>query len=186
MQRMNIYIIGYRGSGKTSVGSHLAERLGWAYMDTDDRLVEKEGISIREIVSQRGWAAFRQLEKAVVKETCLLERHVVATGGGVVLDPDNIETMKTSGTVVWLKASPEIIKERLGLDRKTNGYRPALTRGGTLEEIETVLAERLPLYEAAGHISVETDHRSVQDICDEILSNRLKALRSLRLERSGR
>ncbi|MEA3427736.1 MAG: shikimate kinase [Thermodesulfobacteriota bacterium] len=166
---MNIFLIGYRCTGKTSVGKSLAWTLGWSFIDADLELVDKYGMTITEIVSKEGWSSFREKEKAVVKRLSVLDKHVVATGGGVILDIENVEQMKKSGTIIWLKAMPETIKERILQDQNTEELRPSLTSKGLVEEIEETLLDRKPLYESAMDFSVDTDNRSIEDICGRII-----------------
>ena len=166
---MNIFLIGYRCTGKTCVGKSLARILGWSFIDADLELVDKHGMTISEIVSKEGWSSFREKEKAIVKRLSVLDKHVVATGGGVILDIENVEQMKKSGTIIWLKAVPETIKERILQDQNTEELRPSLTSKGLVEEIEETLLDRKPLYESAMDFSVDTDNRSIDDICSEIM-----------------
>nr|MDA3833286.1 shikimate kinase [Spirochaetales bacterium] len=116
---MNIYLTGYRCTGKTCVGKSLAQTLWWLFIDADLELVDRYGMTIAEIVSKEGWSSFREKEKAVLKEIGALDKHIVATGGGVILDVENVELMKNSGTIIWLKATPETIKERILQDQNT-------------------------------------------------------------------
>lgn len=166
---MNIILIGYRCSGKTSVGKHLARRLGWLFTDTDDYLVEKAGRSVRDIVKNKGWEGFRRLERDVVQEMCRRDKTVIATGGGAVLDTANIAAMQKSGLVVWLKVSPEKVQQRMAQDEKTGDFRPSLTSMGLYEEIVEVLTERTPLYEQAKDVSIDTDDKDIQVIVDLII-----------------
>ena len=166
---MNIFLIGYRCTGKTCVGKSLARVLGWSFIDADLELVDKHGMTISEIVSKEGWSSFREKEKAIVKRLSVLDKHVVATGGGVILDIENVEQMKKSGTIIWLKATPETIKERILQDQNTEELRPSLTSKGLVEEIEETLLDRKPLYESAMDFSVDTDNRSIDDICSRII-----------------
>ena len=166
---MNIFLIGYRCTGKTCVGKSLAQTLGWSFIDADLELVDKHGMTISEIVSKEGWNSFREKEKAVLKRLSVLDKHVVATGGGVILDIENVEQMKKSGTIIWLKATPETIKERILQDRNTEELRPSLTSKGLVEEIEETLLDRKPLYESAMDFSIDTDSHSIDDICDRII-----------------
>ncbi len=166
---MNIFLIGYRCTGKTCVGKSLARVLGWSFIDADLELVDKHGMTISEIVSKEGWSSFREKEKAIVKRLSVLDKHVVATGGGVILDIENVEKMKKSGTIIWLKATPETIKERILQDQNTEELRPSLTSKGLVEEIEETLLDRKPLYESAMDFSVDTDNRSIDDICSKIM-----------------
>ncbi len=165
----NIYLTGYRCTGKTSVGKSLARILSWRFIDADLELVDRHGMTISEIVLKEGWSSFREKEKAIVKRLSTLDRHVVATGGGVVLDIENVEQMKKSGTIIWLKAIPETIKERILQDKNTEELRPSLTSKGLIEEIEETLLDRKPLYENAMNFSVNTDDRSIDDICGKII-----------------
>ncbi len=166
---MNIFLIGYRCTGKTSAGKALAKALGWKVVDADVYLVNEQGSTVAEIVANRGWDAFREMEKSVLKKICRRDNQVVATGGGVILDPENVMAMKESGIRVWLQASPETIKHRIVQDLKTKDQRPSLTSQGLLEEIESVLAERAPLYTEAKDFNVVTDNLSIDQVCNKIL-----------------
>ena len=103
---MNIFLIGYRCTGKSSVGKRLAGKLQWPFLDTDTELIREAGVGISDIVREQGWEVFRDKERAIIRWVCTLDRHVVATGGGAVLDRANLDQMKGSGMLVWLKASP--------------------------------------------------------------------------------
>ena len=128
-------------------------------------------MSIREIVDNQGWKAFRRLEHTVLQQVCALNRQVVATGGGMVLDAGNIRLMKKSGRIIWLRASPETIEARMVQDRESAAFRPALTATDSICEIEETLAKRTPLYQHAMDFGVDTDHRGVGEICDVIIGN---------------
>ncbi|MBW2644472.1 MAG: chorismate synthase, partial [Deltaproteobacteria bacterium] len=146
---MNIFLIGYRCSGKTSVGKSLAKKLGISFFDTDSELVRKHGMNISEIVRRQGWSIFREMEKVVIKRSCAFDDYVVATGGGAVLDIENVRHMKESGVLIWLKATPETIKKRILQDKNTKDFRPALTSKGFVKEIEETLLSRNQYYENA-------------------------------------
>ena len=164
----NVFLIGFRCTGKSSVGKQLATKLGWPFIDTDSLLVSESGISIKEIVEKYGWDSFRKMEHAIVNQVCVLDRRVVATGGGVVLNAANVNLMKQKGRIVWLKADPGIINSRMMMDQKTEAFRPSLTTKDNLSEIEETLNERNPLYRRAMDFYVETDDRSVDGVCNEI------------------
>jgi shikimate kinase len=166
---MNIYLIGYRCCGKTSVGKALSHRLKWPFMDTDAQVVKQSGMSIAEMVSTHGWTFFRNMENSVVDQTRFLDRHVIATGGGVVLNPDNVRITQEAGRVIWLKVSPQMVRIRMAGDPETVMQRPGLTAVGSLDEIETVLMERQPIYEKAGHLALDTDILDVESICRKII-----------------
>jgi shikimate kinase len=166
---MNIYLIGYRCTGKTTVGKLLAVHLEWDFIDTDDKIVEVAGQSIKEIVDNQGWETFRKMERGVIKNVGDHRSLVIATGGGVIIDEENVGVMKRTGSVVWLKASAQAIQRRLSKDKTTQAYRPSLTQKGTIEEVRETLKKRAPYYESAMNYSVETDEATVEDVCREIL-----------------
>jgi shikimate kinase len=163
-----LFLVGYRGTGKSTVGRVLAARLGWAFADADERLEAAAGMSIADVFTAEGEAGFRDRESAVVAEVCRLTNHVVATGGGVVLRPQNRELLK-SGFVAWLTASPETLWERLQTDPTTAGRRPNLTARGGLEEIRHLLAAREPFYREVAAVAVPTENLSPDAAADAIL-----------------
>lgn len=167
---MNIFLIGFRCSGKTSVGRTLSRRLGFAFVDTDREIVRHAGRSIAELVSERGWAFFRRLEKEILRRVSVSDRQVVATGGGAVLDIDNVRRMKAGGTVVWLTASAQTIRQRMAQDGLTPEQRPALTSDGTLDEIETTLRNRFEKYNTAMDFEIRTDPVTPAEICRRIVA----------------
>jgi shikimate kinase len=157
---VNIYLIGYRGCGKTSVARNLASLLWWNWLDADPHLEQQAGRSIREIFEAEGESGFRDHEARVVTELSLYSQLVVALGGGVVLREENRQTLKASGKCIWLKASPELLWSRIEADPTTSERRPNLTSQGGIEEVVRLLAERTPLYEQCADLTVETDHRA--------------------------
>ncbi|MCD6271247.1 MAG: shikimate kinase [Deltaproteobacteria bacterium] len=170
---MTIFLIGYRCTGKTSVGKALANKLKLPFVDADLLLVEEYGVTISEMVAKEGWQPFREKESRILARICAMGDRVVATGGGVILDKENIFLIKKSGTTIWLTATPETIKKRIVKDETTADSRPSLTNRGLLEEIEDTLSERNPLYEDAMDFSVDTDEKQIKEIC-EIIVNGLK------------
>ncbi len=167
---MTLFLIGYRCSGKTSVGEVLARQLGWRFVDTDRMVVESAGVSIVQMVADHGWPFFREQERQALVSVSTGDRQVVATGGGIVLDERNISTMKQSGRIVWLTASEKTILTRQLGDSATIESRPSLTRQGLAAEITSVLAERRPLYEKAADRVIATDRRTVAAICIRIMA----------------
>ena len=127
-------------------------------------------MTISEYVRKMGWAAFRELERSTLQQISKQDMQVVATGGGVVMDSRNIDSMRNSGILVWLKASPQTIRARLLKDQCTPQTRPALSSKGSIEEIDDVLAERMPYYEQAMDLSIETDGLSIEQICSHLVS----------------
>src|SRR6185503_7732340 len=141
---MSIVLIGYRGSGKTSIGKRLADRLWQKCIDTDEMVVAKAGKSIADIFQQDGEAKFRALETESVKEAAAINEVVIALGGGAPLREENRRAIKDAGhRVVYLKCEPEELLKRINSDPMTGELRPHLTAlGGGIDEINKVLAER--------------------------------------------
>ena len=166
---MNIILIGYRCSGKTSVGKRLARELKWGFVDTDDWLMDKAVRSVRNIVEDDGWEGFRRLEKDAIQAVCSRDKTVIATGGGVVLNPTNVAAMQKSGHTVWLKVSPQIVSQRMARDGNTDNLRPSLTSKGLYDEIVDVLKQRTPLYAQAADIAIDTDSKTIDEIVAEII-----------------
>ena len=163
---MNIVLIGYRGTGKSTVGKILAKRLGRIVVSTDAEVVRQAGCPIPDIVKEHGWEHFRDLESAVCEQVGAQDHLIIDTGGGAMLRSQNLQALKRQGTVVWLTASVSTIAHRIG----SGTQRPSLT--GTqsfVEEIEAVLAERRPLYQAAADHVIETDRRSSKGVAEAIL-----------------
>lgn len=165
-----IFLIGYRGTGKSTVARLLADRLGWSWVDADEVVEQQAGQSIREIFAAEGEAGFRRRESAVLVELCQRTNHVVATGGGVILDPANRERLRNAGHVVWLTAEPDTLLRRIEADRTTAARRPNLTVGGRTE-IEQLLRVREPLYRDCAETVVATDHHSPDEIVAAILKS---------------
>jgi len=172
---LNLFLIGYRCTGKSSVGRSLAAELRWSFVDTDSLLVTKQKMSIKEIVGAYGWEGFREMEHTILKKICTSDEQVVATGGGVVLNEDNVMLMKKSGTIIWLKATAETIKVRMLQDKDTRDFRPALTLNGSISEIEETLHSRESLYKSAMDFFVDTDDCDIRVITDSIIE-KLKTL----------
>ncbi|MBS0263990.1 MAG: shikimate kinase [Planctomycetes bacterium] len=164
---MIITLIGYRGSGKTSVAAGLAERLGFDWVDADVVIEQTAGRSIREIFAAEGEPGFRQRERAVICELLRREKLVLAAGGGAILDADTRRDLKLAGPVVWLQASVDVLAERISGDPTTAERRPNLAGGGRAE-IERVLAIREPLYRECATFTIFTDRLSVAEIIDRI------------------
>jgi shikimate kinase len=168
--RPNLVLIGYRATGKTSVGARLAEILDCPFVDLDQVLVREAGRSVADIVAQSGWGEFRRLEKELVARYRDTRGQVLATGGGVVLDPENVAALRKNGILIWLTADPAAIQARLAQDQPRDANRPSLTGGDTVQEVAAVLKERAPLYQAAAQMSVDTTHRSVSQVVKLVLA----------------
>lgn len=170
---MNLFLIGYRCSGKTTIGKSIAMTIDWSFVDSDIRVIKEYGKSIKDIIDTEGWDAFRRMERSTIKQICTENRQVVATGGGVVLDADNTAAMQASGKVVWLSATAETIQKRMLQDKNTGDFRPALTDKGRMEEIEDLLLKRNPYYDSACDFSIQTDDVPVTEI-SAIIIQRIK------------
>jgi shikimate kinase len=158
-----VWLVGMMGAGKTAVGRGLAKRLGVAFVDIDASIEAEHDCTIAELWRREGEPAFRDLEETHVEETAGREA-VVATGGGVVLRSANIERMQSSGPVVWLKASVEVLALRVG----AGSNRPLLAGQETRQQLDTILAERSELYEAASTVAVDTDRATVDEVVREV------------------
>lgn len=159
-------LVGYRGSGKTSVGRMLAGLAKRGFLDSDAVLENEIGSTIAKFFEQRGEPAFRALESELLHR--LVRENtgaVIATGGGAVLRAENRAVLRAHGIVVWLNASPATIAERLEADP---GGRPSLTGRGLIGEIDEVLRDRAPIYRSVSDLVVETDGREPIEIAAEI------------------
>lgn len=167
---MNLKLIGYRGTGKTTVARQLALALGWDWVDADVEVELRAGRSIAAIFADSGEAAFRDLESQVLADLVTRDRAVVALGGGVVLRPENRARLAEGGPVVWLRADPETILARVEADATTAARRPQLTSRGGLEEVRQLLAQREPWYRQCASLEVDTRGKSPAEIAAEIVA----------------
>lgn len=165
-----IFLIGYRGTGKTTVGRELAARLGYEAIDADELVEQRAAKSIVRIFAEGGEAAFRQLEAEAIASLSQMPRKVISLGGGAILRDENRSAITTAGPVVWLTASVDAIVARLATDTSTVTRRPDLTKTGGRAEIETLLAARTPLYRECATLVVATDHKSPGEVADEIVA----------------
>jgi shikimate kinase len=171
-------LIGYRCTGKSSIGSRLAETLRLPFYDTDALIEAAAGMTIREMVDQKGWAYFRDKEKECIRRVALMTDGVVATGGGAVMDPDNAETLKKSSVMVWLTADIETILKRMAADRATAEQRPSLSDAENLRiETETILGQRQPVYRKLAGLTIDTVRCDVDEAVEEICRHLNKGAR---------
>ena len=162
---MNIVLIGYRGTGKSSVARLLAARNKWPLVSTDLEIIKKAGMPVSEIIRKRGWDYFRNVESEICKQVGKKDRTIIDTGGGAVLRKENVESLRQRGRMFWLTAEVATVMERI----KNNSDRPSLTgKKSYVEEVEEVLNERLPLYKAAADHMIATDDRTVEEVANEI------------------
>ncbi len=167
---MKLLLTGYRATGKTSVGSALARRLGVKFVDSDHLIQEETGKSVAEIVAESGWPGFRAMEKAVLREIIHKEGDaVVSCGGGAVLHGDIFENLPEGVLVVWLKAAVDSIVSRIEADSQSASLRPSLSTASTLrDEVSQVLSEREPLYGKFSDYALDTDRMNISDIVSEL------------------
>ena len=151
-----IILTGYRATGKSTVGKLLADKLGWKFIDTDQEIEKKQGGSIAQMVSSHGWSFFRRLEEEMLLDLVPTRQVVIASGGGAILHKEAWKRLMTTSLIIWLRASPETICERLTVDRKTAEQRPSLTDSDIYSEVESVLAVREQLYRQGSHLAIDT------------------------------
>jgi shikimate kinase len=163
----NLFLIGPRASGKTSVARILSAKLGLGMKDTDEIVSAKIGTSIAEFVDGHGWKAFRRLERLALAEAAEQGGSVIATGGGIVLDEANVALLKSGGPVFYLKADPDTLAGRLAADPNEE-QRPSLTGGDLAGEVAQVLAEREPLYRGCADHVVQSSG-GPESAADEIM-----------------
>jgi shikimate kinase len=167
---MNIVLIGYRGSGKSTVGSRLAACLKMRFVDIDDLIEERQGVPISDIVKSHGWGHFRKLERNTIQEISKEDHLIIAPGGGAVLDTDNVKALRKNGVIIWLKADKQTLLKRMNQDPGTNTRRPPLTGKGTSEELKEVMSLREPIYERVSEIQIDTSMRDVETVVENILT----------------
>jgi shikimate kinase len=162
---VNLVLIGYRGTGKSTVAQLLSQRLGMPVVSLDQEIVREAGRAIPEIVAEHGWPHFRDLEAAVTKRVAARDGLIIDAGGGVILRPENVENLRRAGTLVWLRASVPVIVARI----ESGTQRPALTAGKSFtEEVADVLRERTPLYEGAADHAIDTDSLTSEQVAARV------------------
>ena len=161
-------LIGYRGTGKSTVAQLVAKRLSQPVYDSDVAVEERAGKTIKQLFEDDGEQCFRDLEVAVIEQLAARPNVVLALGGGAVMRAENREAIRDA-TVFWLKASPETIYQRISVDAKTGEQRPNLTAFGGLAEIKALLAAREPVYEACSRYIVDTEEKTADHVADEIV-----------------
>jgi len=163
---MNIVLIGY--TGKTSVAQVLAGELGREFVDSDRLVEEKAGICIDAIVDSMGWDHFRRLEKESIGEISGKDNQIVSTGGGVVLNRENVDRLRQNGLIVWLKGRADVLRDRMKQDLNSGKIRPPLSANDPLEEIGLLLEQRNDLYENAADFIVDTSELSIREVADSV------------------
>jgi len=167
---MNIALIGYRGTGKSTVARLLALRLAWPWVDADVEIELRAGKSIAAIFADDGEGAFRDLEQQVVMDVAQRNRTVIALGGGAVLRPENRKALAENCWTVWLTGTPATLWQRITADATTDTMRPNLTSSGGIAEITELLKERTPLYRQCADLVADTEGKTPDDVAGEILT----------------
>ena len=166
---MNIVLIGYRCSGKTTVGRYLADRLKRVFVDTDALIEQREGAPVEHIVAVRGWNGFRDMEKDMISEVARRDGQVIATGGGVVVDVANIRNLRANGCMVWLRADAKVLRERMAREQRAGRSRPPLAGTDPLAETEEIMKTRAPLYKKASDLVIDTGAVDALQAADRVL-----------------
>jgi shikimate kinase len=163
-----VFLIGFRGTGKTTIGERLARKLGYSFIDTDQRICQRKGASVKTIVAREGWEGFRNCEAGILTESGNTKRTVVATGGGAVLHRQFWQGIGNNATIIWLTAESDVLLQRICRDASTTDNRPSLTGKEVGQEILEILREREPLYRELAHFTVDTGRMKVMEAVDSI------------------
>ncbi len=167
---MNIVLIGFRGTGKSTVGKLLAKRLKRNFIDTDEYIESTTGKTIKDIFEKEGKESFRKTEVETIARLSKMDNKIIAAGGGVVLKDENVKNLKSNGFLILLEATPEIIYNRLTQDEKTTQQRPSLTNKNLFDEIKHLIDKRQQFYENAASYTINTSYVSCEDIVEEIIT----------------
>ena len=167
---MNIVLIGFRGTGKSTVGNLLAKRLERDFIDSDKYIESSTGKTIKCIFEEDGEEGFRKIETGIIAELSKVDNKVISAGGGAVLKEENVRNLKDNGFLVLLEATPEIIHNRIAQDEKTTQQRPSLTDKKPLDEIKHLIAKREHAYKNAADFTINTSYVSCEDIVNEIIT----------------
>lgn len=164
---MNIVLIGMRGSGKTTIGKILAQKMGRELVEMDELITRKAGLSIPEIVEKHSWEKFRDIEEEITSEVAARNNIINASGGGIVTREKNIAKLKKQGVLVWLQADVDTLLNRIG----ENADRPPLVEGRSRrEDMELTLKERANLYQQAADLTVNTENKTPEEVADLIIN----------------
>lgn len=165
---MKIVLIGYRCTGKSSIGKRLAQILSLPFYDTDALIEAVDGMTIREMVDQKGWGYFRGREKECIRRVALIKDCVIATGGGAMMDADNADVLKNESVIIWLTTDVDTILKRLEADRSTYDQRPPLSDAEVRRETENILKERTPVYRQLADFTIDTVQFGIEEAVEKI------------------
>lgn len=166
-RKTNIVLIGFMGSGKTTIGTNLAYKLKYSFVDSDDKIVQKMNMSINKIFEIYGEDYFRNLEYDIVRNISKLNKQIISTGGGIIKNKNNIYELKKNGIILYLKASPEHIYSNI----KDDTNRPLLQCDNKMEAIKALLNQREFLYKEYCDIIVDVSNNTVDSIVDNIINS---------------
>ena len=167
---MNIILMGYRCTGKTTAGRTLASRMRLPFYDTDELVERQTGRTIARMVAEQGWRAFREAEAEAIRGLSGEDNRVIALGGGAVFDSRNVENLKRNGFFVWLSAAAETIAARMRKDLASQTERPSLTGESSAGEVNAVMAEREPIYRRLADLVVDTTEIEAERVAEAIRS----------------
>ena len=162
----NLVLIGFMGSGKSSVGRELAKRWNFRFIDTDAMIRHKYDLSIPEIFAKHGENFFREAEYQALVRLRGITSTIIATGGGIVTQPRNLPLLRALGPVIWLSADQTTILDRVG----KSAHRPMLNQANPEESVTRLLKERVPLYHQAADLRIETSELTHREVADRIVS----------------
>jgi len=169
---MNVVLIGFRGSGKSTVGKALAERLGREFIDCDEWIERRTGLTIKEIFEKHGESHFRTLESQAIGELSSMDGKVIATGGGAALKYQNMQVFKRNGgRIFFLEVGAETAYGRIQGDEMTRARRPALTDKDPYTEVKEQIELRRPYYLKGADVTIATDGRSIDDVVKDVLQH---------------
>ena len=175
MEGMNtnqhLYLTGYRGTGKSAVGAFLAKHFGRTLIDLDQVIQSTAGKTIREIFDIGGESLFRNLESAALAKVSQSAPAIISLGGGTILLEQNRQIIRATGTCVWLVATAQTIAQRIAADTTTAASRPPLTSLDQLTEIQQLMQQRRPMYEAAADYKIDTDEMTIDEVAARVIES---------------
>lgn len=166
---MNIFLIGYRGCGKSSVAPLVAKTLGWEVVDSDQVIQDQASTTIAQIFAQQGEPAFRSLEQSAIAQIAQTTNQVISLGGGAPMFEANRDVIAATGKAVYLSAPAEVLWARINGDAVSDTQRPDLTDEGGLAEVKHMLAVRDSVYAACADCKIESGNLTVPEVADQIL-----------------
>lgn len=161
----NIVLIGFMGAGKTTVGIRLADRLELSFIDVDQKIEESYQTSISDIFEKKGEPYFRQLEKEAIEKVAATPGKIISCGGGAVMDPDNVRTLKKEGVLVYLRAPIGVLFERT----RASSERPLLEVPDAERKAKELFGKRKETYESVSDITIDTEEVAIDQVVDAIL-----------------